>query len=66
MKWYKDKQKHQTNFQRITKSEEALAEFISSVLDYGFGVDYEPKNPMGNNVIDKKDIVAWLKQESTE
>ena len=47
---------------RKTCSAEDFAEFISAILDYGFGIDYAPRNPMGENVNDKEDIVEWLKE----
>lgn len=70
MKWYKDKPKSQTNFQRITKSEESLAEFITDIICdcANMGDDDEGKLcyicPM--NWCSKDNVVAWLKQESTE
>ena len=33
MRWYKDKPKHETNFQRITASPEALAEFLADTIN---------------------------------
>ena len=43
-------------------SAKEFAEFISSILDYGFGIDYAPVNPMGENVNTMGDIEEWLKQ----
>ena len=59
----------QTNFQRITASHEALAEFIGSVLDCCSDEYGECKRcPLGKNcnaIKDFKQIVLnWLKQES--
>lgn len=56
MKWYKDKPKRQTNFQRITESPEALAEFLSDIPK-------ELINPF-YGVPTKKRALEWLKQES--
>ena len=48
----------QTNFQRITQSEEALAEFLDDIPQ-------EIINPL-YGVPTKKRALEWLKQESTE
>ena len=59
----------QTNFQRITASPEALAEFIGSVLDCCSDEYGECKRcPLGKNCNAIKDfkqiVLEWLKQES--
>ena len=59
----------QTNFQRITKSPEALAEFIGSVLDICSNVFGECKHcPLNKTCIADKGFkqiaLEWLKQES--
>ena len=61
----------QTNFQRITASPEALAEFIGSVLDCCSDEYGECKRcPLGKNCNAIKDfkqiVLEWLKQESEE
>ena len=67
MKWYKDKLKKQTNFQRITASEEALAEFISDIVYDCADVDSDEDGkqcyvcPM--NWCSKDKVLKWLKQE---
>ena len=70
MKWYRDKPKQQTNFQRITASPEALAEFISDVI---YDCADKVSNEDGRRCSDcnmlwcsKQDVFWWLKQESTE
>lgn len=59
----------QTNFQRITKSPEALAEFIGSVLDCCSDNFGECKHcPLDKNCIANKGFkeiaLVWLKQEA--
>ena len=72
MKWYKDKPKHQTNYEKITTSEEALAEFITNYDEYcGFiGCNQCPiEKECGNGdtcYTERELLVKWLKQESTE
>ena len=56
--------KPQTNEEWLCQlSTEEKAGFISAVLDYGFGIDYKPINPMGENVHTKEDIERWLKEK---
>ena len=61
--WNKKRKEPITNDQwRKTCPAKEFAEFISSILDYGFGIDYAPVNPMGENVNTTGDIEKWLKQ----
>lgn len=70
MKWYKDKPKQQTNFQRITESPEKLAKFIAKAERYAekcaeqlLDCDTcECKWCEANNK--KPKLIDWLKQES--
>ena len=80
MKWYKDKQKHETNFQRITASEEKLADFmycLTEVYHYYVGenmgviMQYANEDANDKNHIelihgnrDFDELMEWLKQES--
>ena len=67
MKWYKDKLKKQTNFDRITASEEALAEFIFAVSDACYGCEHDESIsydcPFDDCKASKDSILEWLKQE---
>ena len=60
-----------TNFDRITASHEALAEFIFAVSDACFACDITSDNipeccPFGDCKASKNSVLEWLKQESTE
>ena len=67
MKWYKDKPKSQTNFQRITATPEALAEFISDIV-YDCADMVSDENGRycfvcNTHWCSKQDVLEWLKQE---
>ena len=67
----KTEKEKQTNFQRITASPEALAEFIGSVLDCCSDECGECKHcHLGKNCSAIKDFkqiaLEWLKQESED
>ena len=55
--WDKYPYKSQTNFQRITASPEALAEFICAEMDCAFCVGY------GGCDGNKDTLVKWLKEK---
>ena len=60
-----------TNFDRITKSPEALAEFIFAVSDACFACDITSDNipeccPFGECKASKNSVLEWLKQEGND